>query len=180
MQTEQWTLLAINVIGGSAVIGSYIQGLRSHKGQADAAWGGVPARIRPLYTLSMLLAAPGYLAFTQFLLFQIEPDEIEIARTMGYEVFFGLYAAILIASALWMPFTFSMIERPRRRTWIIIRTVLGIVGIAALTLLAFLCLMEPREPAAFYWGAIAGAWFFCLQTAILDAVIWTAYFDRKA
>lgn len=179
MQAEQWTLLAINVIGGSAVIGSYIQGFRSHKGRTEAAWGGVPARIKPLYTVSMLLAALGYLAFTHFILFRIKPNEIEIARTLGYEAFFGIYAAILIFSALWMPFTFSMIERPRRGTWVIIRAALGIVGMGALVLLAFLCLLEPRSPAVSYWGAIAGCWFFSLQTALLDAIVWPAYFDRK-
>jgi len=179
MQAEQLTLLTINVIGGSAVIGSYVHGLSAHRGRSDAAWGGVPARVKPLYTVSMLLAALGYLAFTHFILFRIKPDEIEIAGTLGYEVFLGLYAAILIASALWVPFTFIMIERPRRVTWAAIRTVLGIVGLAALTLLAFLCLLEPRTPAPSYWGSIAGAWFFSFQTALLDAIVWPAYFHRR-
>ena len=42
MGTQQIILLIINVIGGVAVIGSYVLGLRGQSGGADVLWGGVP------------------------------------------------------------------------------------------------------------------------------------------
>ena len=47
MGTQQIILLIINVIGGAAVIGSYVLGLSGQSGGADVLWGGVPTGIRP-------------------------------------------------------------------------------------------------------------------------------------
>jgi len=47
MGTQQIILLIINILGGIAVIGSYIFGLNAPTGGANALWGGVPQNIRP-------------------------------------------------------------------------------------------------------------------------------------
>ncbi|MCX8126024.1 MAG: hypothetical protein N3E40_02610, partial [Dehalococcoidia bacterium] len=57
MKIEHIILLVINVIGGAAVIGSYVFGLRGQSGGANVLWGGVPENIRPLYTVSMVISA---------------------------------------------------------------------------------------------------------------------------
>ena len=68
MNNQQVILLIINIVGGAAVIGSYIFGLRSQAGGATVLWGGVPANIRSLIGVSMILAAVGYLYFLYYLL----------------------------------------------------------------------------------------------------------------
>ena len=66
MGTQQIILLIVNIVGGSAVIGTYIFGLNVQAGGANVLWGGVPESIRPVYGVSMILAALGYFAFIYF------------------------------------------------------------------------------------------------------------------
>ena len=63
MVAQQVILLVINVLGGIAVIGSYVLGLNAQSGGANVLWGGVPVGIRPVYTVSMIISAIGYFAF---------------------------------------------------------------------------------------------------------------------
>jgi hypothetical protein len=139
-------------------------------------WGGVPSSLLPLYGVSMLLATAGYFAFTYFLVFRLDPEEARIANQFSYGLFNGLYVLILVPSALWLPLTWLMLEQPGTALWIAIRLVLAIVGLAALGMLGALCTLRPRQPAWTYWLAVAGTIPFCVQTAVLDAIVWPAYF----
>ena len=66
MGTQQIILLIINILGGAAVIGSYVFGLNGQSGGANVLWGGVPNNIRPVYTVSMILSALGLFRFYLF------------------------------------------------------------------------------------------------------------------
>lgn len=169
-------MLGINVVGGLAVLGSYAQGLLSHGDAGVALWGGVPDGLRPVYTANMLLAALGYFAFSYRLLFRTDPDEARVGRWRGLGLFNVLYVAILLPSALWMPLTFAMAEQASNLIWAAIRVVLSVVGLGSVGLLAGLLGLWPRQPRWLHWLAVVGAVFFCLQTAVLDALIWPAYF----
>ena len=171
-------MLVINVVGGLAVLGSYAHGIMTHYDPGTALWGGVPEGLRPVYTANMLLAALGYFAFTYRLLFRTVPEEARVGRRSGLGLFNALYVAVLLPSALWMPLTFSMVEHPSRLVWASIRLVLSVVGLGSVGLVACLLGLRPRDPRWLHWLAIAGAIFFCLQTAVLDALIWPAYFPR--
>lgn len=166
-------MLGLNVVGGVAVLGSYAYGLLTHPGSGERLWGGVPQAMRPLYMTGMLLAALGYFAFTYFLFFRLDPDQTLIAGRFDFGIFNGLYAGILLPSALWMPLTFRMIEQPGEPVWLAIRLVLAIVGLASLGLLVALALVEPKEPGWAYWMALSGSGLFCLHTGVLDAIVWT-------
>jgi hypothetical protein len=168
MLSRRSTLILINVVGGIAVLGSYAWCVARHP-DAGAFWGGVPAGLRPVYTVNMFMAAAGYLAFTFFLVYRLEP-----ARRVGH--FHALYALILIPSALWMPLTFAMLEAPSDRLWWSIRASLAAVGIGSLGLLAGLVAVRPLRPAWAYRLAVAGGVAFCLQTVVLDALVWPAFF----
>ena len=112
MAMQTIILLVINIIGGIAVIGSYIQGLMIHTNGGGILWGGVPQSIRPIYGVSMLLAALGYFAFLYYILFRLEPGEVQIAGRFGYYLFYIIFLGILVPSALWMPLTFSAAANP--------------------------------------------------------------------
>jgi hypothetical protein len=178
MHPKRIWLLAINVVGGIAVLGSYAHGMATHPGTAGAVWGGVPGGLRPVYTVSMLLAALGYFAFTYFVFLRADPERIRIADRFGFGVFNALYALILVPSALWMPLTFAMLEAPADGLWWAIRLTLGLVGVGSLGLLAALLWLRPRAPARAYWMAVAGSLAFSWQTACLDAIVWPAFFPR--
>ncbi len=177
MPAPKWLSLLINLIGGSAVLGSYAIGLTTHPGASQALWGGVPASLRPLYTASMFLAASGYFAFTYFILFRLNPAATQVAGRFGYGVFNALYAAILLPSALWMPLTFWAIRQPDPISVWSVRATLAVVGLASLSLSAALMKVSPREPAWAHKLALIGCAAFCLQTVLLDAVLWSAYFQ---
>jgi hypothetical protein len=84
MHPQKRTMMWVNASGGVAVLGSYVHGFVTRPHTSGALWGGVPEGLRPLYTLSMLLAAAGYLLFTSLLLFRVDPDQARIAGRFGY------------------------------------------------------------------------------------------------
>jgi len=172
---KRWMMI-INVLGGTAVIGSYVLGVISHTDAGSALWGGVPQTLRPLYTAGMLTAALGYFAFTGYLLLAVDAKEARIGGRFDFRVFNGLYIGILVPSALWMPLTFMMVQQPSTWLWLMIRVVLTVVGLSSLGLLAALLFLKPKRRRWAYWLAVAGAVGFSIQTAILDALVWTAYF----
>lgn len=179
MVIQQIILLIINVIGGIAVIGSYIFGLKSHSGGADALWGGVPANIRPIYGLSMILAALGYFAFLYYIFFKLDPAEVNIAGIFNFSLFYIIFLGILIPSAFWMPLTNAYVSNTKTGIWIAIRIVLLLVGIASIALVWAILTLQNKAMGTPYWLAVAGSGYFAFHTAILDAIIWAALFKNS-
>lgn len=179
MAVQQIILLIVNVIGGAAVIGSYIYGLVSHQeGGSAALWGGISSSIRPVYGVSMILAALGYFAFIYFVLFRIDPAEVRIANRFGYNIFYAIFLGILVPSALWMPLTYAWLGSSSTATWIGVRTVLILVGLSSCALVWALLSLQPRESHIAYWLAVAGSSYFAFHTAVLDMIIWPLLFRR--
>ena len=178
MHPERRLFAAINVVGGVAVAGSYAHGILTHPATRREVWGGVPDCMRPFYVVSMLLAAVGYFAFTGFVWVHTAPERVRIAGRFGFGVLNALYVCILAPSALWMPLTFAMLESPGPGLWAAIRLVLAAVGLGSLGLLVALLTLRPREPAWAHALAALGCAAFSVQTALLDALLWPAYFPR--
>ena len=176
MNVPRLVLLIINIIGGAAVIGSYILGLKTHTGGADVLWGGVPLRIRSAYGVSMILSAVGYFAFIYFILFRLDPASTLIAGKLGYGFLSILFVLILGASALWMPLTYVYIGHSTTLIWIGIRVVLLIVGLSSCTLVWTLFNLNNGASSLAYWLAIAGSAYFAFHTTVLDALTWPVLF----
>ncbi len=170
------TLAGIVLLGGAAVLVSYAYSLSLAPAAQASLWGGVRARLLPVYVPSMALAMAGYFAFTYFLLFPANPDRLRVANRFGYGLFHGLYLMILLPSALWLPLTSAMVQQPSGTLWFLIRLVLALVGVASIGLLLALLGLQPRQPARVYWLAVAGSVAFSFQTAVLDLFVWTALF----
>ena len=176
MGTQQLILLVINIVGGIAVIGSYFLGLNAQAGGSGALWGGVPESIRPVYTVSMLLAALAYFAFIYFILFRLVPAETSIGGRFGYSLFYAIFLMILIPSALWMPLTNVYVGNSSQVIWFAVRTVLVLVALGSVALVWALLSLQARVPGVPYWLAVAGSAYFAFHTALLDAIIWPALF----
>jgi len=176
MNVQQIILLIINVIGGIAVIGSYILGLGTQSGGANVLWGGVPAGIRPVYTVSMIISAIAYFAFIYFILFRIDTKDTLIWNRFSYSIFYLIFFLMLAPSALWMPLTNVYVNNQAAGTWIAVRTVLAIVGLASIALVWALLSLQPKYTGFSYWSAVVGSAYFAFHTAILDAVLWAALF----
>ena len=180
MHRQQRTLAGIVLLGGIAVLASYLYILRFDAATQRALWGGVPGRLLPMYVTSMGLAATGYFVYTGFLLFGLRPAEARIAGRFGYGLFHAFYLLILVPSALWLPLTAAMVQQPGSMLWLAIRLVLALVGLASLGVLLALIALRPRRPAWAYWLSVAGSVAFCFQTAVLDLFVWTAFFTTQA
>ena len=176
MHPQKKRLAAIVLLGGIAVLVSYAYIAALDPATRAGLWGDVPQALLPGYAVSMVLAAAGFFAFTYFLFFRVDPDQARIAGRFGYGLFHGLYLLILVPSALWLPLTSAMVQQPSNLLWLSIRLVLALVGLAGIALLVALLTLRPRRPGVVYWLAVAGAVAFCIQTAVLDLFVWTAYF----
>lgn len=167
------TMIVI-VLGGILVPASYVHGVVSNPGRASLLWGGVPQRLVPVYVVSMLLSAVGFLLFSYFLLFRA----LQLGIRPDFRVLAVIYAVILMPSAAWMPLTFQMVSSASPTVWLAIRLVLVAVGLGALAMLITLLRLEPRPQDWMYWGSVVGSLIFFLHTMVLDAVIWPRLFLR--
>ena len=179
MDEQKIWFLVINGLGGFAVIASYAAGLISHPNTEELLWGRITPALKSVYLVSMPLAAVGYLLFLYFILFHLDAKTVQIWGFDGFVVFDIIFMAILVFSAFWMPLTYKLIETHWPGWWFYIRLVLFVVGLASLALLCSLLVINQREPAWSYWLAVAGAAMFFIQTGILDAFIWPAFFPYK-
>ena len=174
MSRWQLTFAAINIVGGIAILGSYVHGALAIPNAGDFLWGQVPAGWRLLYTGSMFLAAAGYVALATFLLFRVDPDQVRLTGGLGYPWLLLPFLLILVGSAVWMPMMEWFAQSGGEGLWLAIRVVLALVGAGSLTLLVLLAGLQPREPS-WHWGlSVAGAVAFLFQTGVLDAILWTS------
>lgn len=176
LHPQQKLMLLINLIGGTAVLASYAYCLAVNPETRGGLWGHVPLTIQPLYTISMLLAAAGYFPFTFLLVLRTEPNEARVGGRFPFAIFNLLYVLILFPSALWMPLTFSIMGQWSTALWWTTRLVLATVGLASLGLVIALSQLTPRRHPLAHALAIAGAIAFFVQTGLLDALVWPAYF----
>lgn len=171
--SRRGALLAVNLLGGTAVLGSYLWGMLARPDAFASLWGGVPEALRPVYTVNMLLAAGGYFLFTHYLAFRL-PTDHRVGSRPGLPLVTLLYLMVLVGSALWLPLTVAVIDHPSTLAWWAVRLVLSVVGLASLGLLTVVLSARPVERGRI--AALVGAIPFCIQTALLDATIWPLYF----
>ena len=176
MATQHIILLIINIIGGAAVIGSYIFGLSAQSGGANVLWGGVPANIRPVYTVSMILSALGYFAFLYYIFFRLDPAQTSIAGVSGFTLFYVIFLLILIPSAFWMPLANVYVGNSSTGMLVLVRIVLVIVGLASIALLWALLILHGKVPGVSYWLAVVDGGYFAFHNSILDGIVWAALF----
>jgi hypothetical protein len=163
------------VLGGVAVLGSYAWGV-SAPGVGAALWGGVPEALRPLYTVNMLLAAAGFFPFSVYVLRLLAEKGRPLRADDGLRRRLHLwYALILFPSALWLPLTAWMLSAPGPLVWALVRLDLALVALGALGVFAEIA-RGPRLGRLGWLAALVGLLPFCLQTVVLDALVWPHFF----
>ena len=174
MQGAAAKLIALNVLDGVAVLASYWYGFAT-AADPGALWGEVPEWLRPAYTVSMFSAAVGFFPPLALVLFGLDAKRVRVL-SRGYGVFLACYALILVPSALWMPLTFRMVEAPSPGLWVLIRLVLFTVAAGSVGLLVAIVRARPRPTGVAFALAVIGQVAFCIQTVLLDAAVWPAWF----
>jgi hypothetical protein len=168
-------LIWIILIGGSAVLASYVYGFVAQPSALSQLWDVLPEAVRSPYVVSIGLATISFFVYTAFLL-RVDANRVRVGERWGYVIFLWLYILILIPSALYVPLGIAMVQRPGSGLWIGIRLVLGLVAVGAWGLEVALATMRPREPVAWYWMAVAGSAVFAFHTTVLDAIAWPTFF----
>jgi hypothetical protein len=171
-------LLLLIGLGGAAVLGSYLLAFAYAPEIRSALWGGIPeGALRSFYTVNMLLAAASFFPATAALTFATPIDAFRERVGFGFEALIAAYAAILIPSAAWLPLTALYIQEPSNTLWWMIRITLFTVGAGA-TMLGWMLIRRARGGPG--WIAAAAALFSCfwLQTMVLDALVWPAFFPH--
>jgi hypothetical protein len=170
--------IVINLIGGALVLGSYAYGLAQNNPSLSTLWGGVPASMRPFYTLGMILAALGYLSCSFYLLFLINASEARVYNIFSYNIFNFIYIIILTPSILFIFLASKMILAPSMLTWFTLRFILFLVALGAFLMIIALVGLTPRSSHWGYGLALIGSALFFLHTFILDAIIWPYFFKK--
>jgi hypothetical protein len=158
MNRERSVFLGLQIVLGPLVLGSYAYGAANWPDAVAAMWGGVPDAMRGGYTGWMFVAAAGYLVFTPALF-------LHAARAPRLP---ALYAAVLAGSLLWMPLTKLHLDGVVPFALVVLD--LWLVAAGSLALLA--TTLRARLPGAWRFAAPLGAAAFCLQTVLLDAIVW--------
>jgi hypothetical protein len=174
MKGRPLNLALLNFVGGVCVLSSYIYGVAAP--EAGALWGGVPPSLHGWYTASMLTAAVGYFPFTAFFLRSADLERGSFAGGFGYPAIAWLYALVLFPSSLWLPLTIGMLQSPSLTLWWAIRVDLFLVALGSLGLLIAAATYAPVSSRAMRLAAVVGLVFFCIQTVLLDALVWPAFF----
>ena len=176
MHAQKKAWLAINVVGGAAVLGSYVHGLSTHPDTRDALWGTIPEELKAVYGVTMWLAAGGYFLFSHVFLFRTDADTVRFGRRLGFGLVNALYALIMVTSALWMPLTFAYLQSPTRGLWLAVRADLAGVAVGSIGLIIAFFKMMPRAEGMAGILALLGLLLFALQTAFLDPIVWPQFF----
>ena len=179
MHSKRTPLAAIQLVGGPLVLGSYFYSFGRYPDLVGAMWGGVPDALRSVYTAWMFVAATGYLVFTYLFMFRTDPRE---ARVLGgdYNVLTLLYALVLFPSAAWMPLTGEMLEGPAPGLWTFVKLDLWLTLIGSLGLLAATVRIEAGWRRSTRALAVTAAAAFCVQTVLLDGIVWVWLFPAPA
>lgn len=172
---QKLTYLVINCLGGAAVLGSYAYGFVQYPDSVDALWGDVPEFLLGFYSINMLLAAAGYLLAFAYIMKCLPADCRTDNGGLLFERLNGLTALILFCSALWMPLSFALLDASNTDLWWCIRAVLFGTGTGAV-FIAHQLYTYAEDRGLFLTLTLCGYFFFCIQTALLDALIWPYYF----
>jgi len=162
----------LNIVGGIAVLGSYLLGFVNHRSEMAGMWGGVESSWRPIYGISMLAAAFGYLAMVSY----VQRNGSQFSKGTWIAIYVSLLM-ILLPSALWMSTTLLYIANPSATGWLMVKLVLLMVAAGGLALLATIWRSSTAVSGGSLW-AVVGLLLFAFHTTVLDGIIWTAKFPQ--
>jgi hypothetical protein len=166
------TFLALQLALGPAVLASYAFCYARWPEAVARMWGGVPESWRGFYTGWMFFAAAGYGAFTSALFLHATAERSRIAFGWRAGALHVIYSALLLGSILWMPLTKWSLDGAVPFALVVADLWVG--AAASLALLATTLRLAPPLPGGWRIAAPLGAIAFCVQTVLLDALVWPA------
>ena len=161
ISTNKKVSLAVVLVGGLSVLGSYVPVLRNTK----ALWYNMNALVKSYFLPLMLVAAGGFI--TYFIDYLIKPDPRKGLLSYGFTHPI-LLAILLLASTAWSLFQVLHVKTSRPSYAILASTTLVVTAICSILLLAGT--VEADES----WLGVVGLGLFCLTTVVNDGVVYNA------
>ena len=177
LQTNIFVL--INVVGGIAVLGSYVLCLMMFPEQREALWGGVVGTTRNIVVISMLFSAAGYLAFLYISVFNVSTDLFSDKSLLDGNLILLLALSFLLASTVWMPASVGFLETSNN---VYLNLSVASLWIAALSLVGLLVTVFLTDfsttsnlPKILSIVGLGMITFHCL---VFDAIMWVSNFPK--
>ena len=175
MSKSKKIFVVINLVGGLAVLSSYLLCFILYPTDSRSLWGSASDQVITFFVISMFLAATGYILFTVYLLQGNKLEGSSFGKIFGTKIIHFFYFVVLGCSTIWMPASIIFSMGENILTEVIIRCVLWLVGLASLGIL--ICIYKininhGKSNFISHMFALLGAMVFTIHTLILDAVIW--------
>ena len=178
--SAQALFIVSNIVGGVAVLGGYYWGIASFAEYREALWGGIQGNLRTILTISMVLAALGYLVFCYVSLFRdglVNFNETNIFGTNTVEIVVIIFLA---SAALWMPSTIFYLKTQNSLLWIVSIASLWITALALLTLIYISVSTDSNSIGiGTKYLAISGLSSITFHCLVFDAIIWVVLFHSN-
>ena len=175
MSKSKKIFVGINLVGGLAVLSSYLICSILYPTYSRSLWGSASDKVIMFFVISIFLAAAGYIWFTFYLLKGNKLEDCSFGKLSGAKVINLLYLVVLVCSAIWMPASISFSIAENIFAELIIRFILWMVGLASLGILIYIYKININDGKSSFLShmfALLGAMVFTIHTLILDAVIW--------
>ena len=179
MSTQQVLFLTINLIGGLAVLGSYIIGLGMFPEYREALWGEVRGNLRTGILISMIFAALGYLAFCYVALFQNGLEDFNKSDWFNSYTISILVGIFLISATFWLPSAIAYLHFSNTYWLVICIASLWSTAISLAVLLGIVITSDVKIiSSASHYVAIIGIGLITFHCLVFDAIIWSIKFTK--
>ena len=175
-----YTILFVNTILGLLLLYSYYF-LINKLEKPQRLWGRIHEKYRPIYTVSMLIAALGYVFMLYFLGFKVKNNGKLMNEILCLQII------IILASMLWMPLATKYIKNKNedknknKNKNIILKfaiiLILFTVAIASLgNFFKVLSINFPQKDINVRFFSVIGAFYLFFHTFALDFLSWNYNF----
>ena len=167
----------VNVFGGAAVLGSYAWCLANYPEHRDALWGGIQGSLRSAFTISMFLAAAGYLTFCYVNLFKGEAMAFGRDSLMGTNTVVIATFVFLASATIWMPSSIAYIRSGASAWWVLCVVSLWVTALSLCVMTGVTALSAAHIiPQTSKYAAVAGLAYITFHCLFLDAITWVKLF----
>jgi len=165
----------VNILGGIAVLSSYAICLTLYPDFRGTLWGGVEGSWKNFFTVSMLPAVIGYIAFCFFV---ISKSTDVFPNVIGTYTLGIICAVFLISATFWMPTTIAYIKTQQPLWWGGTVTSLWITALSLISLTLIVSYTQINVSLFHKYLALTGLTYITLHCLVLDAIIWVSKFPK--
>jgi hypothetical protein len=175
----QTVFLIVNLVGGTAVLGSYAIGLGYFPEYRNELWGGIQGIWRNILVVSMLLSGAAYLTFCYFIVFRQDIHTYNAHFILGPQTIALLTGVFLLSATLWMPSAILYMHTENNIWWIFTIVTLWVTALSLLSLTGLFA-FPTTAPIPVFDRIICtvSLSIITLHCLVIDAITWVFVFHK--